>query len=251
MQPVVTTAASGDPAEAAELARDFALAFETRDGRTLAQVLAHAAGAPVLVLAARRADLYTPHGAFRASAGMAYLRVLRARKGEVDPLVAAADLRPGDRVLDATLGLGGDALVAAQATNAPLIGLESDGLLAAFVRASLKRVPRHARDAAARIDVRHADHRSWLREQPDRSFDVVLFDPMFRRAGDAGPLFELLRRRAEHAPLTDEILREAQRVSRRGVLVKDAAPGDELKRLGLTPTMTRRSAAIAFGWLAR
>src|SRR3954469_6177706 len=239
MQPVVTTAPSGDPAEAHALARDFALAFEPRDGRPLAQVLA--GGAPVLVVAARRADLYLGATRFRASVGMAYLRVLRSRSGEIDPLVAAAGLRKGDRVLDATLGLGGDALLAAHVPHAPVVGLEADGLVGAFARVALCRLPPHAREAGARIEVRHADHRTWLREQPDRSFDVVLLDPMFRSAGDASPLFDLLRLRAEHAPLTPETLREAQRVARRGVLIKDAAPGKELKRLGLVPNMTRRS----------
>ncbi len=43
-------------------------------------------------------------------------------------------------------------------------------------------------------------------------------------------------------------LHEARRVARRGVLVKDAAAGLELGRLGLVPRLTRRSAAIAFGW---
>jgi hypothetical protein len=32
------------------------------------------------------------------------------------------------------------------------------------------------------------------------------------------------------------------------VLVKDAARGGELQRLGLVPLLSRRSAAIAFGW---
>src|SRR5438105_8469674 len=113
MQGIVTTAASGDPAEAAELAARFGLRGEARQGRTVAQVLQQASGAPVLVLAARRADLYERGRAFRATAGMAFLRLLRAQNGETDRLVAAAGLRPGEQVLDATLGLGGDALVAA------------------------------------------------------------------------------------------------------------------------------------------
>jgi hypothetical protein len=71
---------------------------------------------------------------------------------------------------------------------------------------------------------------------------------MFRRAGVAGPAFDLLRVHAEHAPLDPATLREARRVARRGVLVKDAAAGLELGRLGLVPRLTRRSAAIAFGW---
>jgi predicted methyltransferase len=159
-----------------------------------------------------------------------------------------AELRPGDRVLDATLGLGGDALLAAHATGTRVLGLEAEGILGAFTAAGLRRVPGPAREAARHIEVQRADHREYLRSQPDGSFDVVLLDPMFRRAGEAGPLFELLRAHAQHAPLDAATLREARRVARRGVLVKDAAPGHELHRLGLVPRITRRSAAIAFGW---
>lgn len=246
MQGIVTTARSGQFAEALELADRFGLRAEGREGRPLADLFAE--GAPVLVLAARRADLYVEGRAFRASAGMAFLRVLRARRGEPDPLVAAAGLRPGDSVLDATLGLGGDALVAAEATGARVLGLEADGLLGAFTQAGLRRLQKHGRDPGRLVEVIRADHREFLRAQPARSFDVVLLDPMFRRAGDAGPSFDLLRAHGEHAPLEPETLRDARRVARRGVLVKDAASGLELGRLGLVPRLTRRSAAIAFGW---
>jgi len=245
---IVTTAASGEAAQADELAARFGLRAEARAGRPLHRVLDDARGAPVLVLAARRADLYQRDRAFRASAGMALLRLLRARRGEQDPLVAAAGLRPGDRVLDATLGLGGDALLASQATAANIVGVESSGLLAAFTQAALRRLPQAAREAGERIEVLRADHRDFLRAQPDGSFDVVLLDPMFRRAGEAAPLFELLRAHADHEPLAAATLREARRVARRGVLVKDAARGHELPRLGLAPLLSRRSAAIAFGW---
>jgi hypothetical protein len=179
---------------------------------------------------------------------MAFLRLLRARRGEQDPLVACAGLRPGDSVLDATLGLGGDALVSASVTGAPVTALEKDGVLAAFTQAGLRRLPGHAREAGDRVNVVRSDHRLWLREQGAASFDVVLLDPMFRRPADAGPLFELLRERADHGPLEADTLNEARRVARHGVLVKDAAPGDELRRLGLEPLLSRRSAAIAFGW---
>ncbi|MGZ6144200.1 MAG: hypothetical protein ACXWLM_12745, partial [Myxococcales bacterium] len=98
---IVTTAASGNPTEALEFAARFGLRAQERAGRPLFQVLAEAGEAPVLVLAARRADLYERGRSFRATAGMAFLRMLRARRGELDPLVAAAGLRPGDAVLDA------------------------------------------------------------------------------------------------------------------------------------------------------
>jgi hypothetical protein len=249
---LVTTAPSGDFAEAQDLARRFGVTAEERAGRLLPELLAAAQGAPVLVLGSRRADLYEGDRSHRASVGIAFLRVVRAQKGEVDPLVRAAGLRGGDRVLDCTLGLGGDALVAAHAVGpqGAVMGLEADPVLAAFTAAGLKRLPAEAAEAAARIEVRRADHRAALRALPSQSFDVVLFDPMFRAPLDAGPLFDLLRARAHHAPLERDEVDEGLRVARRGVLVKDAWPGRELYRLGLEPLPSRRAPKIVFGWAA-
>jgi hypothetical protein len=179
---------------------------------------------------------------------MGFLRLVRAQKGSADPLVKAAGLMRGDRVLDATLGLGGDALVAAHATGTPVLGLEANPVLAAFVSAALRRVQTAGRAAAALVEVRHSDHRTVLKDMPARSVDVVLFDPMFRNAAEAGPLFELVRQLGNPAPLTGETMREARRVARRGVLVKDAPPGVELATLGIQPLPARRSPRIVFGW---
>jgi 16S rRNA (guanine1516-N2)-methyltransferase len=245
---LVTTAPSGSFEEAQELAARFGLEAQPRDGRVVPELVEAAAGAPVLILGKSRADLVHRRRTFRASVGMAFVRLVRARQGEIDPLVRAAELRPGDEVLDATLGLGGDALIAAHATGKRVVGLEASPVLAAFVTAGLRRLLVPGRVAASRVDVRWADHRTALREMPDKSVDVVLFDPMFRAAGEAAPLFAVVRELAEAAPLGLFALREAQRVARRGVLVKDAPPGHELARLGLTPLPTRRSPRIVFGW---
>ena len=248
MRCLVTTAPSGSYGEARELAERFGLDAEARADRVIPELVEAAGGAPVLVLGKGRADLMHRGRAFRASVGMGLLRLVRARQGEVDPLVRAAELHAGDEVLDATLGLAGDALIAAHATGTRVIGLEASPVLAAFVTAGLRRLLVPGRAAAGRIEVRCVDHRAALREMPDRSVDVVLFDPMFRTAGESGALFDLVRKLAEHAPLAPETLREARRVARRGVLVKDAPPGHELARLGLIPLPSRRSPRIVFGW---
>jgi 16S rRNA (guanine1516-N2)-methyltransferase len=248
VQGLITTAPSGSFGEAEELAARFGLTAALRGGRTIPQLVAAAGKAPVLVLGKARADLAYRGRSYRASVGMAFLRVVRAQKGEIDPLVKAAGLKRGDRVLDATLGLGGDALVAAHATGAPVLGLETSPALAAFVTAALRRVHAPGRVAAGLIQVCCADHRTVLKEMPAGSVDVVLFDPMFRSTGESGPLFELVRQLADRAPLTGETMREALRVARRGVLVKDAPPGFELARLGIKLLPTRRSPRIMFGW---
>lgn len=248
MQCLITTAPSGSFGEAEEFAARFGLTAAQRRDRTIPELVSAANDAPVLVLGKARADLVCRGRTYRASVGMAFLRLVRAQKGETDPLVKAAGLKQGDRVLDATLGLGGDALVAAHATGAPVLGLEASPVLAAFVTAALRRVHAPGRVAAGLIQVSCADHRTVLKEMLARTVDVVLFDPMFRSAAEAGPLFELVRQLGDPAPLTGETMREARRVARRGVLVKDAPPGVELARLGLRPLPTRRSPRIVFGW---
>jgi hypothetical protein len=245
---LITTAPSGSFEEAQDLATRFGLTAAERRGRTIPEMVSVGENAPVLILGQARADLVCRGRTYRASVGMAFLRLVRAQKGSADPLVKAAGLRPGDRVLDATLGLGGDALVAAHATGAPVVGLEASPVLAAFVTAALRRIQAPGRAAAALVEVRSADHRIVLKEMPARSVDVVLFDPMFRSAAEAGPLFELVRQLGDPAPLTGETMREARRVARRGVLVKDAPPGVELASLGIKPLPARRSPRIVFGW---
>ena len=243
-------APSGDPSEALELAARFpGVVTLERRARTLREIVLELGDAPLLVLARDRADLYLRGRVFRASAGMAFLRVVRAEKGEIDPLVEIARLAPGDRVLDATLGLGGDALVAAQATRCEVVGLEKSALLCAFTQAGLRRLPGHGAAPGRAVTVLHGDHREAFAAMAPQSFDVVLLDPMFRETAESSPLFDVVRAQAEHAPLDAETLLAARRVARRGVLVKDAAPGRELGRLGIVPRLSRRSAAIAFGWL--
>lgn len=258
----VTCAPSGELEEAQRIARRCGLRFVPRTG-TLRALLLEACGTPVLVLGKEHAvlhfDLDTPRGGrrgneepagFRLTPGMALLRLQRAVKGEVDPLVRFGGLRAGDRVLDLTLGLGGDALVAAQTTQAPVVGLESSAVLAACAMASLPRVVRTgapAGRAGALIEVVLTGHQQWLAQAPSRSFDVVLLDPMFRAPSAAAPAFDLIRAFAVHAPLTAQTLLEARRVAARCVLVKDAAPGLELARLGLLPLASRRFARVVFG----
>lgn len=258
----VTCAPSGDPAEAQRIARACGLRVVERPG-TLRDLLAEANGLPVLVLGAADAILHheleverggrrgehEPPG-FRLTPGMAQLRLQNAIKGDSDPLVRFAELVPGDRVVDLTLGLGGDALLAAHATQAKVIGVEAHPVLAACAMASLARAghrnPKVAA-VAARIEVVCADHATWLAQQPARSFEVALLDPMFRAPSAAAPAFDLVRRFALHEPLTPELLLSARRIVSRCVLVKDAAPGHELDRLGLQPISSRRMPKVVFG----
>ncbi|WP_163786864.1 class I SAM-dependent methyltransferase, partial [Myxococcus vastator] len=97
------------------------------------------------------------------------------------------------------------------------------------------------------IDVLHADAREYLKTLPSRAFDVVFFDPMFAKPRKSQPAFDMLRRFAEHAPLTRETLTEARRVARRWVVVKGAKYTDDLRKLGLEDEPGSRFTDVIWG----
>jgi 16S rRNA (guanine1516-N2)-methyltransferase len=100
---------------------------------------------------------------------------------------------------------------------------------------------------SARVETLHADSHAYLRSLPSGSFDVVLFDPMFEKPKKSQPAFEMLRRFAEHAPLTPETLAEARRVARRWVVVKGAKHSEDLKKLGLEAEQGSRYTSVIWG----
>jgi hypothetical protein len=249
----VTTPLRPTPAEveaALAAAGRYGLAYVARGNRALSRAVAEVGAESALVLSATRAVLAAGGAEHAWSPGMGALRLKRhldARAGkasdptERDPFLEAAGILPGDAVLDCTAGLGADALVAAAAAGpgGRVVGLESSQALAAWTGEGLRRYPP---DAARRVEVLHADHGAWLRQAPARSFDVVVFDPMFRHARAEPGGFEVVRRLSDPRPLAPETLAEARRVARRWVVVKDGAPGWDLARLGLTPLPSARGA---------
>ena len=250
---VVTTPLRPSPEEereAREAAARHGLPYAPRGRGALETVLAATGAGAALVLSSRAALLATAAASQRWSAGMGLLRMRRtlAHLGgrpvsptDRDPFLEAAGIRPGDEVLDATLGLGADALVAAAACGpgGRVVALEGSRPLAAWVAEGLRRLEA---GPARRIEVRAGDHLAALGALPSRSFDVVAFDPMFRHARSQPGGFELVRARADPRPLQAEAVAEARRVARRWVVVKDGAPGWDLARLGLTPLPSARGA---------
>jgi len=243
----VTTSLDAGEADllgATEAARRHAMPFAPRRRRPLREVAAEAGVEALLVLGARQAAFWDGREERRWDPGMGLLRAKRLRNGERttrDSFLEAAQLRSGEQVLDCTLGLGADALVAAEAVGpeGKVVGVESSPALALLAEEGLRRL---ADPAAARIQVRAGEAGAILATLPSRSFDLVAFDPMFRHAREEPPGFDLVRRLGDAWPLAPEALAQARRVARRAVLVKDGTPGWDLARLGLAPLPSARGA---------
>jgi 16S rRNA (guanine1516-N2)-methyltransferase len=247
----VTT--SGKPEEslvtrAREAARQWNLPFIPRRKKEPIGPMLESAADAFIVFEREGVSLLDKEGTFSFTPGMAHLRRLRIQSGQLDDaFLRVAELRAGDHVLDCTLGLGQDALVAALVvgTQGRVVALEKSLALYAVVSEGLKAYDQGP--DSCRVEALHADAHEYLRSQPSGAFDIVFFDPMFEKPKKSQPAFEMLRRFAEHAPLTAETLEEARRVARRWVVVKGAKYSEDLKKLGLEAEPGSRYTSMIWG----
>ncbi len=202
--------------EAQRLAAAWGLLYVPREGRSLEQVRAEAAalGASspaVIVVQPDGLCLHVGEIRFRYHPGMGLSRIRRLARGERDWMLWAMDLREGDQVLDATMGLASDLLVASYAVGerGRAVGLESELLIALIVKEGLASYS----DPVGRRSGRDAPHRSHPRRSPgilarapSGSFDVVYFDPLFHKPIEASSQIAPIRELANPAPLEDAVL---------------------------------------------
>ncbi|EJW15648.1 class I SAM-dependent methyltransferase [Paenibacillus alvei] len=182
---------------------------------------------------------------------MAYVRAKRILSGDADGMITASGIQPGDEVLDCTAGLAGDALVFAVAAgpNGRVTALESEPSLFALVHEGLQLYESGVEEvtqAMRRIQMKQADHLSMLRSLPSRSVDVVYFDPMFRSPVTSSASIDPLRTMANHEALTHEAIKEACRVARKRVVMKEVKNSEEFARLGFTRVLPS-GAKLAYG----
>ncbi|MDD3852769.1 MAG: class I SAM-dependent methyltransferase [Syntrophomonadaceae bacterium] len=183
---------------------------------------------------------------------MAKNRISLYRKsGITDPLVTACEIKPGDRFLDCTLGLGADSIVAAYFTQGSRVtGLESSPIMAAIVEWGMKLYQHESPwliNAIQQIEVVKCDHYSYLSNLGDKFYDIVYFDPMFRKPLLKSQALSPLRILANHEPVTQESLQQACRVARKRVVIKEQTSSGEFERLGIKKIVGSSNNKINFG----
>lgn len=182
---------------------------------------------------------------------MAAIRLKRIEQGEPDAMLRMSGVRPGDAVLDCTAGMASDAIVYAHAVGpaGEVVALESAPVMALLVKEGLASYESDSailNAAMRRVQLLHAQHLAYLRALPDDRFDVIYFDPMFRKPVQESTWLSPLRRVVNPDPLAEEAIREAARVARRCVILKEHRQSGEFERLGFEPD-TRSNAKIAYG----
>ena len=198
--------------------------------------------------------VFTQEGRFFFHPSMADLRLKHIAAGESDHLIEALALNPGAKVLDCTLGLASDALVASYAVGGAgkVVGVEASPLLAFTVARGLQqyRSGNAEVDAAMRrIKVVHARADDYLMNVPPDSFDAVYFDPMFRFGVKTSANMKPLRPLAYEKEVNAEIIELALKAAPR-VVIKERSE-DFLRSLGCTEIQGGRYSRVKYGIIRR
>ncbi|HWI54496.1 MAG TPA: class I SAM-dependent methyltransferase, partial [Desulfobacteria bacterium] len=139
----------------------------------------------ILVIKNHQLTLFSPLGEYFFHPSMSVPRIKAIKEGKTDHMVEAMQLKSGYTVLDCTMGLGADAIVAAfvSGPGGHVTGLESSPEIAYIVSRGLityNDSRPQLKEAMSRIDVINDNYNDFLAKQQESSFDIVYFDPMFR-----------------------------------------------------------------------
>lgn len=194
----------------------------------------------------------TAGGDFFFHLSMAELRIKNLINGKPDHMVTAMGLEKGMSVLDCTVGLATDAIVAGFIVGGAgkVVGLEASALIAFITEHGLTNFMPQAeyiKEAFTRIQILNRDFCSYLPLLPAKSFDVVYFDPMFRQPIQKSSSLKPMRYLADNRPLTIEALKFAARVARDRIVIKETHDSSEFKRLGISSVVGGRYSSISYG----
>lgn len=257
MKCIVTTIRKKSAA-AEDLARKSASILKApyiaRDGMSI-DALRRLYGIDTIIVAAQNQLIAsTSNGDYFFHLSMAELRIKKLLNNENDHMISAMNLQAGQSVLDCTLGMGTDAIVASYVTGnkGRVVGIEASPIISLITSWGLQNfidpdVSSEILAALRPIIVRQADSFAYLKSMPNDSFDVVYFDPMFRRPVANSITLKPLRDFANKEPLNTEVLAEACRVASRRVVVKEMNGSLEFKRLGISYTTGGKYSSIQYG----
>jgi 16S rRNA (guanine1516-N2)-methyltransferase len=252
---IVTT--SEDPeAETVEraerLANELQVSFVPRSNKTIRALRAKWKVDEIVIVNAQEIRLVQEgQPPFYYHPSMALVRLKRLRSGGNDTLLDVSGVTAGDTVLDCTAGLCSDSLVFSYAIGpqGKVIALEASRVLHAIVREGLRSyrtgLP-DIDDAMRAIMTVHGEHRMLLHTMESNSVDVVYFDPMFEKPVTTSSSIVPIRSQAFREPLSAEAVKDAVRVARKKIVLKDRRDSGQFERLGFRLVRVSAS-AVAYG----
>ena len=196
-------------------------------------------------------QLYSREGMLLYHPGLGKVRWQRVvQRKENDNFLTAMDLSQGQRVLDCTVGLAADALLASHAVGetGKVVGLEASlplwFLSSRGIMLYKSKIPELEQDLQ-RIEIIHAEASKFLKTLPENSFDALYFDPMFRQPVRKSSEMVPLRPLAFHEPLKLETVELALKAAPR-VVIKERSV-ELLQEYGCTEFVGTKYSAVRFG----
>ena len=205
----------------------------------------------MLIAGKKGPQLYSREGMLLYHPGLGKVRWQRVvQRHENDNFLTAMDIRPGQHILDCTVGLAADALLASHAAGVTgkVIGLEASlplwFLTSRGVMLYKSKFPELVQDLQ-RIEIIHAEASAYLKAVPEECFDVVYFDPMFRQPVRKSSEMVPLRPLAYDEPLSPATVDLALKVAPR-VVIKERSV-EILQEYGCTEFVGTKYSAVRFG----
>ena len=169
---------------------------------------------------------------------MSELRIKSIEQGNKEAMIEATKLCEGESILDCTLGLAGDSLVFSRVVgeNGSVVGTEVNKYIAYLSKCGLENYTNRNDETITyknNIKVVNESYEDYLLKQKDNSFDVVYFDPMFKKPNKKSTSINSFRDFADHKELTNEILAEALRVCKKRVVIKERHGFNDFENLGI------------------
>ncbi|MDD3363582.1 MAG: class I SAM-dependent methyltransferase [Syntrophomonas sp.] len=254
MKFIVTTPQSIDSVNEtmAEFMSDSGLEYIPRRSSSLAKLAAEHGAEGVIVWETEGPILYVENEKLFFHPSMAKVRIAEYRKkGREDLLIQACQLNKGDSFLDCTLGMGADSIVASYfSETGKITGLEYQSEVAHVISWGMKLYQGNMpwlNKAIKRVEIINSDHKKFLCQQGDQSYDIVYFDPMFTKPLLRSQPISPLRKLANHDALNKDTIQEACRVARKRVVLKTLLAGLEIERLGFQKIMGSKHNPITYG----
>ncbi|MGM0845423.1 MAG: class I SAM-dependent methyltransferase [Bacillota bacterium] len=213
--------------KAKKAAEELNLTYIDREKKTV-KGLREIYSEDILVVGKERMELFSigSDQPFFFHPNSASFRMKRVLKGETDAFIEAACLRNGMSLLDCTMGMASDSIIASHAVGieGKVIGIEASQSISYLVKHGLKTWNSGVAEMDAamnRIEVVHDRAVDYLKTMEDNSFDVVYFDPMFEKPIEDSAGISSMRTWAVYYGIDEESIKEAKRVAKERVILKE------------------------------
>lgn len=247
--------------QAIRLSEELQASYVERRQMTVTKLLVSSSDGKVLVCTDHELRLYDTESSDVSKPliyhpSMAFVKMKAMLAGKQEPLISISRCQAGDTILDCTAGLCSDSLLFSLATGetGKVTALESQRLLYTIVREGLANYRTHIveiEQAMRSIELVCAEHTHYLAQLPDKSFDIVYFDPMFRQPLHESSAIKAIRNVANPSPLLQESIMHAKRIARKSVVLKEHSMSDEFERLDIPRYTEARGNKVAYGvWYA-